>query len=135
MRYGQVDLQRAYSNIHIIYIYVPLEKGLATHSSVLAWRIPWIEECVCMCVYIYVYIYMYIYIYTHIHTNIGYAAQHARSACGILVPQPGIKPMLSAVEARSLTNWTLRETPSSCQRTCLFPPHTCQHVIIKSFTI
>ena len=22
----------------------PLEKGTATHSSVLAWRIPWIEE-------------------------------------------------------------------------------------------
>ena len=22
----------------------PLEKGLATHSSVLAWRIPWTEE-------------------------------------------------------------------------------------------
>ena len=22
----------------------PLEKGMATHSSVLAWRIPWMEE-------------------------------------------------------------------------------------------
>ena len=22
----------------------PLEKGMATHSSVLAWRIPWAEE-------------------------------------------------------------------------------------------
>ena len=22
----------------------PLEKGLATHSSLLAWRIPWTEE-------------------------------------------------------------------------------------------
>ena len=22
----------------------PLKKGLATHSSILAWRIPWIEE-------------------------------------------------------------------------------------------
>ena len=22
----------------------PLEKGMATHSSVLAWRIPWTEE-------------------------------------------------------------------------------------------
>ena len=22
----------------------PLEKGMATHSSTLAWRIPWIEE-------------------------------------------------------------------------------------------
>ena len=22
----------------------PLEKGMATHSSILAWRIPWAEE-------------------------------------------------------------------------------------------
>ena len=22
----------------------PLQKGMATHSSILAWRIPWIEE-------------------------------------------------------------------------------------------
>jgi len=24
----------------------PLEKGMATHSSILAWRIPWAEELV-----------------------------------------------------------------------------------------
>ena len=24
---------------------VPLEKGMATHSSILAWRIPWTEDC------------------------------------------------------------------------------------------
>ena len=23
---------------------IPLEEGMATHSSILAWRIPWIEE-------------------------------------------------------------------------------------------
>ena len=23
---------------------IPLEEGTATHSSILAWRIPWIEE-------------------------------------------------------------------------------------------
>ena len=23
----------------------PLEEGMATHSSILAWRIPWTEEC------------------------------------------------------------------------------------------
>ena len=22
----------------------PVEKGMATHSSILAWRIPWVEE-------------------------------------------------------------------------------------------
>ena len=23
----------------------PLEEGMTTHSSILAWRIPWTEEC------------------------------------------------------------------------------------------
>ena len=30
-------------------------------------------------------------------------------ACGILVPQPGIKPTPSAVKARSPNHWTVRE--------------------------
>ena len=30
-------------------------------------------------------------------------------ACGILVPQPGIKPVLLAVEAWSLNHWITRE--------------------------
>ena len=54
----------------------PLEKGMATHCSILAWRIPWMEEphlwgckkldmteqlthkytCVCVCVCVCVYI-------------------------------------------------------------------------------
>ena len=61
------------NNLHI-YIYIYLEEGMATHSSILAWRIPWTEEpgrlqstglqrvghnwsdlaqhvCVCVCVY------------------------------------------------------------------------------------
>ena len=32
-------------------------------------------------------------------------------ACGILVPQPGIKPVPPAVEAWSLNHWTTREVP------------------------
>ena len=32
-------------------------------------------------------------------------------ACGILVPQPGIKPMPPAVEVLSLNHWTTREVP------------------------
>ena len=28
----------------IPYLGRPLEKGMATHSSILAWRIPWTEE-------------------------------------------------------------------------------------------
>jgi len=27
-----------------MYDPIPLEKGMATHSSILAWRIPWTEE-------------------------------------------------------------------------------------------
>ena len=34
------------------------------------------------------------------------------AACGILVPQPGIKPVLPAVEAQSLNHWTAREVPA-----------------------
>ena len=60
----------------------PLEEGMATHSSILAWRIPWTEEsdglqpiesqrvgqvgthayiyvCVCVCVCVCVYLYMF----------------------------------------------------------------------------
>ena len=32
-------------------------------------------------------------------------------ACGILVPQPGIKPVPSALGAQSLNHWTAREVP------------------------
>ena len=32
-------------------------------------------------------------------------------ACGILIPRPGIKPMLPAVEAWSPNHWTAREFP------------------------
>ena len=38
----------------------PLEKEIATHSNILAWKIPWTECCVYMCIYIYIYIYIYI---------------------------------------------------------------------------
>jgi len=33
-------------------------------------------------------------------------------ACGILVPQPGMKPAPPAVEAWSLKNWTARKVPT-----------------------
>ena len=38
----------------------PLEKEIATHSNILAWKIPWTEGCVYVYIYIYIYIYMYI---------------------------------------------------------------------------
>ena len=33
------------------------------------------------------------------------------TACGILVPQPGIKPVPPALEAQSSNHWTAREFP------------------------
>ena len=69
----------------------PLEEDVANHSSILAWRIPWIEEpgglqsmgsqragC----------------------NQSDLACTHAR---GILVPQAGIAPAFPALEGRFLT--------------------------------
>ena len=36
-----------------------------------------------------------------------------RTACGILVTRPGIKPMYPAVESQSLNHWTAREVPQT----------------------
>ena len=33
-------------------------------------------------------------------------------ACGILVPQPGVKPVRPALEAWSVNHWTAREVPN-----------------------
>ena len=35
------DIRDTYS---IPGLWIPLEEGMATHSSILAWRIPWTEE-------------------------------------------------------------------------------------------
>ena len=35
-----------------------------------------------------------------------------RTACGILLPQPGVEPPSPAVEARSLNHWTAGEVPT-----------------------
>ena len=32
------------TRVHFLDQEDPLEKGMVTHSSILAWRIPWIEE-------------------------------------------------------------------------------------------
>ena len=40
-----------------------------------------------------------------------YVFRLRRMICGILVPQPGIKPMPPAVEVWSLNHWTTREVP------------------------
>ena len=63
-----------YSKVNQLYIYsfftffshVGLEKEMTTHSSILAWRIPWTEEpgrLQSMGLQTNMYIYIYIYIY------------------------------------------------------------------------
>ena len=32
------------TQVQSLHLEDPLEKGMATHSSILAWRIPWAEE-------------------------------------------------------------------------------------------
>ena len=63
--------------------------------------------------------------------------------CGILVPQPGIKPTPLAVEARSLNHWTARESPvqwlwSPCLTLyhpdqALSPPLASAHPLLSAF--
>ena len=61
----------------------PLEEGMATHSSILAWRIPWTREALRGTVHevtksqtwleqlsMHAYIYICVYTYTHTHTYV-----------------------------------------------------------------
>ena len=48
-------------------------------------------------------------------------------ACGILVPQPGIEPEASALEARNLNHWTPGKSPE-----VLFPTHLAFHLALGS---
>ena len=45
----------------------PLEEGTATHSSILAWRIPWTETQLSMHAHTHTHTHTHIYTYTHIH--------------------------------------------------------------------
>ena len=40
----QVHILFMYYSFFLIVTHLKLEKGMATHSSILTWRIPWIEE-------------------------------------------------------------------------------------------
>ena len=76
----------------------PLEKEMATHSSILAWRIPWTEEPGGLQS-------------TGSQSRTRLTLQLHFTTCGILVPQPGIEPMPLVVRARSPNHWTAREFP------------------------
>jgi len=41
---GGSDSKESSGNAGGLGLEDPLEKGMATHSSILAWRIPWTEE-------------------------------------------------------------------------------------------
>ena len=41
---GRVRLPKQGTQVQSLGQEDPLEKGMATHSSILAWRIPWTEE-------------------------------------------------------------------------------------------
>ena len=41
---GRVSLPKQGTQVRSLGQEDPLEKGMATHSSILAWRIPWTEE-------------------------------------------------------------------------------------------
>ena len=64
-----------------------LEKGMATHSSILAWRIPWTEE-------------------TGEVQSMGFSRQEYWSGLPFLspgdLPDPGIEPGSSTLQADSL---------------------------------
>ena len=51
------------------------------------------------------------------------------TACGILVPQPGIKPVPRAVEARSLNHWTAGEVPEQTLSA------STPHVVLSTHTL
>ena len=72
---------------------------MATHSSVLAWRIPWTEEPGRLQ-----------FMGSQNRTQLKRFSTHSCcEACGLLVPRPEIKPMPSALEEWSLNHWIVRE--------------------------
>ena len=87
-----------------------LEKGMATHSSILAWRIPWTvysmgsqrvgHDWAIFTFHAYIkFLCMYkFYIYRLCHR-----------ACGILVPRLEIEPTPCTVKVWSPNHWTVRE--------------------------
>ena len=57
---------------------------------------------------VYCQFYLFIYFIMGLH----------HVACGILVPQPGIKPAPPALEVGSLNHWTTREVLVYCPFLC-----------------
>ena len=56
------------------------------------------------------------------------------TACGILVPYPGIEPMPPALEARSLNHWTTGEVPSILWCYIYAPPSKYSYYLVLPFS-
>ena len=56
---------------------------------------------------------MYVLFEFLLHFGFSFLFWPYHTACGILVPQPGIEPAPPAVEAQSPNHWTAREVPIS----------------------
>ena len=105
----------------------PLEEGMATHSSILAWRIPWTEEpgglqsigsqrvghnwsdLACVHVLLSVSTFIIPSFKNFIFLFYFFMFRLCRTACGILVSWLGMEPLSPAVEAQRLNCYTTRE--------------------------
>ena len=104
----------------------PLEKEMATHSSTLAWRIPWREEPGRLQstgsqsrTWLSDFTHPYYQSCTLLDSEFSlfllllfiYFFWPCCPGCGILITRPGIEPQPLAVEAWSLTHWASRGVP------------------------
>ena len=128
----------------------PMEKRMVTHSSILAWRIPWTRSLVgynpwsCR-----VRLNNWTNTHMHRHTNTHiYLAAMGLIRCDIrdLAFWSGIKPRPPALGTQSLSHWITREVPSfillhvdtqfpsiSFWNKCHFPVEASWHPCQKSF--
>ena len=97
--HGVSRSQTRLSDFPFTFHFHALEKEMATHSSVLAWRMPGTGEP------------------SGLPSMGSHRVGHdwsdlAATACGILVPQPGIEPAPFALKAQTLNHWPNGEVPN-----------------------
>ena len=112
---------------------------MATHSSILAWRIPWTEEPgrlqsmgsqrvrrdwtthTHMHVYIYIYIYIYIYTHTHIYVSVHIYL----CVCVFIVANCALEEddILYRLKIKMITFWRVTKIP--------FPTSNMTHKLVE----
>ena len=111
----------------------PLEKEMATHSSNLAWKIPWTEEpgrprsmgsqrvrhdwVTSLFFFLSSFLFFNVDFIPVVQMYFLYVLQLLDNnffamACEILVPQVGIEPRPPPIEVQHLNHWTCRKVPS-----------------------